>query len=63
VSPRKLANFRVEEELLDALRRIKERDGIPISEQCRRALLVWIAEKGETVKKAERKRGATRKRS
>jgi len=63
VSPRKLTNFRLEDELLEALQRIKDRDGIPISEQVRRALRAWIEQKGETFEKAERKRAATRKRS
>jgi hypothetical protein len=35
---------------MDALRRIKERDGIPVSEQTRRALLAWIELKGEKLK-------------
>jgi hypothetical protein len=63
VPPRKLTNFRIEDDLLDALRRIKDRDGIPLSEQVRRALRAWIEGKGETVeKKADRLRVSPRKR-
>ena len=61
MTPLRQQNFRLEEEILEALEQIRERDGIPVSEQVRRALKVWIAEKG-VVLKAERKRAATRKR-
>lgn len=54
-------NIRLDEAVLVALHTIRERDGIPVSEQVRRALLAWIQSKGVTVK-AERKRAATRKR-
>jgi len=52
--------FRLDADLLGALQVIKVRDGIPISEQVRRALLAWVEAKGVT--KPERKRAATRKR-
>lgn len=54
-------NFRLETEILDALQRIKERDGVPVSEQVRRALTEWIEKKGETIKTG-RKHATTRKR-
>ncbi len=38
-----------------ALRAIKERDGIPVSEQIRRAIDQWLAEKG-TEQAAPRRR-------
>lgn len=66
MSPSRLTNFRLDTELLDALQRIKDRDGVPISEQVRRALIAWLETKGEAVggsKKTERKQAATRKRS
>jgi hypothetical protein len=43
----------------EALARIKERDGVPESEQIRRALKKWLEEKGELggeERKAGRKR-------
>jgi hypothetical protein len=45
---------------MEAMQRLQERDGIPWSEQIRRALRPWLEAKG--VMKAERKRAATRKR-
>jgi len=57
---RRVATFRIDHDLTDAMRRLQERDGIPLSEQIRRALRPWLQAKG--VMKAERKRAATRKR-
>jgi hypothetical protein len=62
MTPLRQQNFRLEEEILYALQQIRERDGIPVTEQVRRALKVWIAEKGITLK-TERKRPASRRRS
>jgi hypothetical protein len=62
VTPLRPTNFRLELELLEGLRQVRERDGIPVSEQVRRAIHAWLKEKGVTVK-AERKRATTRKRS
>lgn len=61
MTPLRPANFRLEEELMEALERIRERDGIPLTEQVRRALRTWIESKGVEVR-TERKRAATRKR-
>jgi hypothetical protein len=58
--PRTLTNFRIDPELLEALRQIRERDGLPIAEQIRRAIRVWVEARGIT--KAERKRAGTRRR-
>lgn len=52
MTPLKPTNFRVDEELLEALQRIKDREGIPVSEQLRRALRAWVGEKGERLPKA-----------
>ena len=57
------SNFRLEEEILEGLDQVRERDGVPVSEQVRRALLAWLESKGVAVAKADRKRVATRKRS
>jgi len=56
-------NIRIDQELLEALQEIRQRDGVPVSEQVRRAILMWIESKGVGVKKTERKRATTRKRS
>jgi len=54
-------NLRLEQEILKALQAIKERDGVSVTEQVRRALRTWIESKGIATK-SERKRAATRKR-
>ncbi len=53
--------FRIDPEVLDGLRAVRERDGVPVSEQVRRALAAWLETKGITTK-ADRKRASTRKR-
>ena len=58
----KPATFRLETEILNALQRVKEKDGIPVSEQVRRALVAWLDSRNLTLKKAERKRAVTRRR-
>jgi len=59
--PRVRYDFYVEPEQLDGLRRVRERDGVLPSEQIRRAIDVWLEQKG-VKPRAERKRAATRKR-
>ena len=59
--PKVRYNLMLENEQRDALRRIKEREGIPESEQIRRALNEWLERKGEL--KTDRKRASTRKRA
>jgi ribbon-helix-helix protein len=60
MSPRERYNFLIDAEQREGLRRIKERDGIPESEQIRRAIDEWLEKKG--VMKAGRTRARTRKR-
>lgn len=55
-------NFWIDEEHRDALRMLKARDGILESEQIRRAIDLWLKQKGVKVR-AERTRAATRARS
>jgi len=57
----KPTTFRLETEIMAALAQIRDRDGIPVSEQVRRALRQWIEVKGVKVK-SERPRVAPRKR-
>jgi hypothetical protein len=45
-SRKELTAFRVDAELMDAMRRLQERDGISFSEQMRRALRPWLEAKG-----------------
>jgi hypothetical protein len=58
----KAATFRLETELLAALSEIRERDGIGVSEQVRRALKAWIEAKGVKVKAPARRVVARRAR-
>ena len=60
MTPLKQTAFRIDADLLASLQEIKRCDGIPVSEQVRRALQAWVESKG--VMKAERKRAVTRKR-
>jgi hypothetical protein len=57
---RKLFTFPIDDELSCGLRFLKERDGISIAEQLRRAIVLWLKSQG--VIKAERKRAAIRER-
>lgn len=57
---RKIATFRLDDDLLEGLKTVHERDGIPPSEQARRGIRMWLETKG--VLKADRKRAVTRKR-
>lgn len=55
--------IRLEEEILESLDVIRERDGISVSEQVRRALKQWIEQKGVAVKKAAPRRASTRRKA
>ena len=61
-TPKKLTNFRIDSELLEAMEGIRQRDGVPVSEQVRRAIQDWLKKRGVSVE-ADRKRASTRKRS
>jgi hypothetical protein len=72
MSPNRLASFRLDEALLEGLRTVTERDGIPQTEQVRRALRAWLQDKGVLAPpgvkktastKTARKRAGTRKRA
>lgn len=51
--------FWIDREARQGLQAIRDRDGVPESEQVRRAVTAWLEANGV---KAERKRAATRKR-
>jgi hypothetical protein len=57
---RRVTTVRVDADLLEAMHRLQERDGIPLSEQIRRALRPWLEAKD--VIKSERERAVARKR-
>ena len=60
MTPKEQTAFRIDPETMEALRAIRERDGVGISEQVRRALKAWIATKGVT--KPDRRRVEIRRR-
>ena len=53
-SAKKQSNFRIDEDIMRGLQEVKEHDGIPISEQVRRALRAWLEAK-EIAKKKPKK--------
>lgn len=61
MTPKTASTFRIENELMTALREIKERDGVPISEQVRRALVMWIESKDVSAKAPSRRSAKQRK--
>jgi hypothetical protein len=60
---RKLFTFPIDAELLNALRVLEARDGTPLAEQIRRGIRLWLAKKRVAIKKSDRKRAPTRRRS
>ena len=58
---RRTTTIRIDDALLEGLQIMKDRDGVPISEQVRRAIQAWLESRGVSLK-PERKRAATRKR-
>jgi Ribbon-helix-helix protein, copG family len=61
MTPKKVTTIRLDESVVDGLQLVKDRDGVPISEQVRRALNAWLKSKGVELK-SDRRRASTRKR-
>jgi hypothetical protein len=61
VSPKETTAFRLDSELLAAMRRVKQVEGIPVTTQVEMAAREWLKKRGVIVK-ADRKRASTRKR-
>ena len=55
-SPRVVTTFRIDKDLLDGLRGVWERDGVPVSEQVRRAIRMWLDTKGVKPKRRRHRR-------
>jgi hypothetical protein len=55
---RKLYSFWIDPNLAEGLKIIKSRDGIPESEQIRRAIEAWLVDKGVQRKRGRSKRGS-----
>jgi len=43
---KEMTAFRIEPEIMDGLRHVKDRDGVPLSVQVDRALRAWLKKKG-----------------
>ena len=54
MSPKELTAFRVEADIMEGLRRVKDRDGVPLSVQVDRALRAWLEKKGVPAKPASK---------
>jgi hypothetical protein len=59
---RKLAAFRLDDDLLKGLQIVYDRDGVLPSEQVRRAVRAWLEAKGILEPNSGRKRAAVRRR-
>ena len=45
MSPKELTAFRVDPAVMEGMRRVKDRDGVPLSVQLDRALRAWLKQK------------------
>ena len=62
MSPKTFTGIRLDDDLIEGLEALKERDGVPMAESIRRAIRLYLSERG--VMKTDRPRVAsTRKRS
>ena len=52
---KKLTNFRIDADLLDGMESIRDRDGISVSEQVRRAIQMWLDARERRARAARRK--------
>ena len=63
MSPKESTALRLDTALLEAMRTIKDTDGIPVTTQIEMAVRGWLKKRGVVVQKPERKRVAPRKHS
>lgn len=61
MSPKETTALRLDTDLLDAMRRVKDKEGIPVTTQIEIAVREWLIKRG-ALSKTERKRAVTRKR-
>ena len=57
---KRFVSFRVTDDVYEAIETLKVRDGIPLSEQMRRALQLWLESKGVAPTRKTTKRAAAR---
>lgn len=58
---KRFTGIRIDEELLQALEALRERDGVPVAESIRRAIRAYLESRG-AIGKADRPRVSPRKR-
>jgi hypothetical protein len=56
---RRVTTFRLDDELFDGLQAVWARDGVPPSEQVRRAIRLWLESKGVAAKKTAKRSART----
>ena len=56
MSPKELTAFRVAPDVMDAMRQVKEREGIPLTKQLDFALRDWLNKKGALKRTAKTKK-------
>lgn len=61
MSPKEATALRLDVDLLDAMRRVKDIDGIPVTTQIEMAVRDWLKKRGVVVK-SERRGVSSRKR-
>lgn len=61
MSPKEFTGFRIDDRLLEAMRMLRDTEGIPVTTQVEMAVRDWLKKRGVIVK-SERKRVAARKR-
>jgi hypothetical protein len=62
MSPKEPTALRLNSALMNAMRQVKEDEGLPVTTQIEIAVREWLKRRGVSVK-SERKQAATRKRS
>jgi hypothetical protein len=55
-------NLRIDPDLFEALKVIRDNDGIPVSEQIRRGIRLWLDQKGAAPTATKRKASSARAR-
>jgi metal-responsive CopG/Arc/MetJ family transcriptional regulator len=64
MTPRRVTAFRLDDELLEGLQQVWERDGVQPSEQVRRAIRAWLETKNvDAKKKTANRRASTRRKA
>lgn len=62
MSPKETTALRLDTELLEAMRQVRDKEGIPVTSQIEISVREWLTKRG-ALDKAARKRAATRRRA